>query len=748
MTTLVRMLAHASLALQAAFSCLLVCLLEFYYRKIAREAWMRWFAFSWVAQVFYVAGLWVVYDRAGHTGLVLRLFLAVLGYVFPASVILTAIAVWRAGRPPRRWIVIFFAAALGLAAATFLAALSHPVGDPAVSRIYTLPRFLCYAAASLLCAAAFADYAGKRRLTGAAVTAAAWAFFGLINLVRALEWYRAPGWTLTAAEDHPDFILFALITFITNSIVWVVMCMGVGLLLTENAERSERRTRQALADLQAAQSERGRLARLVEHSRDAILVLSGADVAYLNAAAAALLGYSGDRVPSLLLRPVAEVCGVAAGDALRMHMPAAIQSAGVWEGQSEWRNSATGERIPVLVSAAAIEARPGEPPSTGIIARDLRDRLRLEEELRHSQRQEALGRLAGGIAHDFNNLLTVIMGYSSLALTEKLSDSMRLNIGEILNAARRAAAITDRLRAFGRRQAMHPAEFDLNGMVDSMRGALQKLVDAPVDLSYDLDPGTLPVYADPAQIEQVLMNLVLNARQAIAGPGRVAVRTGRDGDAYVILEVQDTGCGIEPEVLEHIFDPYFTTRSAGTGLGLSMAFGVVKQSGGQMRVSSRPGQGSTFTVLLPVSAAPRRPAPARSLSPVSQDLYGQEVVMIVEDRPDVLSFVRHCLEHYGYRTLAYGDAESALAAIRAGAAPQVVIRDVMMPGMPVKDFAAQFRQAMPGVPLIFMSGLPEPSIASLIEGAGGHFIGKPFSQEQLVSLVRRVLDAAAILDLR
>ncbi len=226
--------------------------------------------------------------------------------------------------------------------------------------------------------------------------------------------------------------------------------------------------------------------------------------------------------------------------------------------------------------------------------------MRLEEELRQAQRQEALGRLAAGIAHDFNNLLTVIMGYASLALEEGLSERLRQNIGEVLQASRRAAAITDRLRAFGRRQTLRAAAFDLNALAESMRGTLEKLVEGDVELVFELCQTPLPVQADSAQIEQVLMNLVLNARQAIDGRGRIVVRTG-DAPEFRRIEVEDSGSGIEPDVLEHIFDPYFTTRSAGTGLGLSMAYGIVTQSDGHIRVTSQPGRGSVFTVLLPAA---------------------------------------------------------------------------------------------------------------------------------------------------
>ena len=747
------MLAHASLAMQTAFSCLLVCLLEFYYRRVAREAWLRWFAYSWVAQAAYVAAIWIPLDNPDG-GVGTRAAASLLGFAVPPTFALTAMALWRGRSPSRNWIVALYAAGLAAAGITFVAGLPYPIDGVDVLRIHNIPRYTCYGLASLLAAVAFARHGRQHHLTGSMVTSGAWAFFGVINLVRAGQWAMTTTWSMRGAENNPEVVRLALVVFVTNSVVWVAMSIGVGLQLTETAERSERRARAALGELQEAQAERGRLAQLVEQSRDAILVVSAGRLRYLNGAAAALLGYSAEHIPALFMKPLEEVCGIDGEDPMRTLMDGSVAAASVWEGQSEWRNRLTNERIPVLVGAFAMGAREGDNASTGLIGRDLRERVRLEEELRLAQRQEALGRLAGGIAHDFNNLLTVIMGYASLAAEEDLNDRLRQNIGEVLNAARRAAAITDRLRAFGRRTTLSVAAFDLNALVDLMRGTLDKLVEWDVELSFELCQTPLPVRADAAQIEQVLMNLVLNARQAITGRGRVAVRTGYAnskeapaGDAreFVKFEVEDSGAGIEPEVLEHIFDPYFTTRSTGTGLGLSMAYGIVRQSGGHIRVTSQPGRGSLFTVLLPAGSATELAAGAADEAGPAA-IQGNETVMVVDDRAEVAGFVAACLARYGYRVTTYTDSESALAAVREGAvAPRLAIRDVMMPGIPLREFADRLRALRPGLPMVLMSGLPESSLGPLIEGAGGFFIPKPFAPEQLAALVRRALDASAIL---
>jgi signal transduction histidine kinase/ActR/RegA family two-component response regulator len=746
-------LAHASLALQTAFSCMLVCLLEFYYRRVSREAWLRWFAGSWVAQAAYTAALWTPFD-VHSGGIAIRVAASLLGFMVPPTFALTGIAMLQGRSPARTWIASLYAVGLAAAAVTFVASLPYPLDGVEILRIHNIPRHIFYGLASLLAAAAFARHGRRLHLTGSLVTAGAWAFYALVNLARAWQWGVTSTLSLRGAENNPEATLFALIVFVTNSVVWVAMSIGVGLLLTETAERSERRTRAALRELQETEAERGRLAQLVEQSRDAILVVSAGQLRYLNGAAANLLGYAADQIPSLFMKPLDEVCGAGAGDPMHTHMDRSVAAAGVWEGQSEWRNRLTDERMPVLVGAFAMGAREGDTASTGLIGRDLRERVRLEEELRQAQRQEALGRLAGGMAHDFNNLLTVIMGYASLALAEVAGEPLRQNIGEILTAARRAAAITDRLRAFGRRQSLQVAAFDLNALVDLMRGTLDKLVEWNVELSIHLCETPLPVRADAAQIEQVLLNLVLNARQAIDGRGRVVVRTGRAdskeapaGEAreFVKIEVEDSGSGIEPEVLEHIFDPYFTTRSTGMGLGLSMAYGIVRQSEGHIRVASRPGRGSVFTVLLP-AGDPAEVADSGSDQSDFAEVQGSEAVMAVDDRPEVAAFVAACLGRFGYGVTTYTDSESALAAVREGAAaPQLVVRDVMMPGVPLRAFVERMHALRPGLPIVLMSGLPEVSLAPLIEGTGGYFLAKPFTPERLAALVRRALDTAAIL---
>ena len=477
-----QMLAHASLAMQTAFSCLLVCLLEFYYRRIAREAWLRWFAYSWVAQAAYVASLWIVFDNPSG-GVSMRVAVALLGFMVPPTIALTSIALLQGRTPARTWIAALYLAGLAAAAITFAAGLPFPLDSVEASRIHNIPRHFCYGLASLLAAVAFAKHWRQRHLTGSLVTAGAWAFFGLINLVRAWQWDVSSTWAPRGLENNPDLMQFALITFVTNSVVWIVMSIGVGLLLTETAERSERRAREAFRELQEAQAERSRLAQLVEQSRDAILVVSSGQLRYLNGAAAHLLGYTGDQIPSLFMKPIAEVCGIAADDPMRMQMDASVAAAGLWEGQLEWRNCLTDERIPVLVGAFAMGARKGDTGSIGLIGRDRRERVRLEEELRQAQRQEALGRMA---ARHRARLQQPVDRHDGLRIAGDRGRPQRTAAAEYRrDSPGHAEGGRDHGKVARFRPAPDPPRRGLRsqcGLVDGMRATLHKFVEGDVEI--------------------------------------------------------------------------------------------------------------------------------------------------------------------------------------------------------------------------------------------------------------------------
>jgi PAS domain S-box-containing protein len=374
--------------------------------------------------------------------------------------------------------------------------------------------------------------------------------------------------------------------------------------------------------------------------------------------------------------------------------------------------------------------------------------LRSEEMLRHSTKMEAIGRLAGGIAHDFNNLLTAILGYCELIDAHSAdAGRVRKDAGEIRKAAERAAALTRQLLAFSRRQQMRPRAMDLNETLLSMSGIMQRLIGEDIALVARPGAGLAKVKADPGQVEQVIVNLVVNARDAMPQGGQIILST-RNGDAKdaVVLEVRDTGCGMDAETQARIFEPFFTTKEVGkgTGLGLSTVYGIVQQSGGGIRVSSTPGAGTTFTVSFPMAgdeiiegAAPPPDDPV----PIPT----RERILLVEDEDAVRDMVRQSLQMHGYVVREASDGRSALAIYEMNrGAFDMVLTDVVMPGMSGGELAAALRVIDPAVRVLFMSGYSDDALVSRgVSGSGMAFIEKPFTQEALSNKVREVLGTKA-----
>ena len=381
----------------------------------------------------------------------------------------------------------------------------------------------------------------------------------------------------------------------------------------------------------------------------------------------------------------------------------------------------------------------------------------MEDQFHQAQKMEAVGRLAGGIAHDFNNVLTVVEGFAHILLEDvDETHPHRHDIREIVTASERGSRLVRQLLEFSRQQVVQPELVDLNALVTGMEGMLRRLIDDDVELATHLDPAAGWVRADRGQLEQVLLNLVINARDAVAGQGRITVSTeatyatvgaasahadGAPG-SHVMLSVCDTGCGMERELQEKIFEPFFTTKEQGkgSGLGLSIVYGIVRQSGGNLGVESTPGVGSTFTVCLPrvESIGDTVPEVPTTAAPT-----GSERVLLVEDQPSVRAFVRRALERRGYQVL---EAETGLDAIRISERESIpidlLLTDVVMPGMGGRELAVRLLASRPGLRVLFMSGYAEHEIAH--RGAlapGTHFIEKPLSPETLAVKVRRVLDA-------
>jgi PAS domain S-box-containing protein len=398
--------------------------------------------------------------------------------------------------------------------------------------------------------------------------------------------------------------------------------------------------------------------------------------------------------------------------------------------------------------------------------RDITERQRAEQErdllqaqLAQAQKMEMIGRLAGGVAHDFNNLLTVINGYSELLLDRLgAQDPLRDSVQQVRNAGERAAALTRQLLAFSRKEIIDPRPLNLNEMITELGKMLRRLLGEDIELVTVLDPNLGVVTADAGQMQQVVMNLAVNARDAMPDGGKLVIETadveldaafaGRNAGIapgeYVTLTVSDTGAGMTPEVQQQIFEPFFTTKAkgAGTGLGLSTAYGVVRQSGGTISVYSQPGGGATFRVYLPRTGA--RGESEKDLRTAAVSLRGKETVLVVEDQPEVRKLAVEVLRGYGYRVLEASGGAEAIEACRLSAGPvHLLLTDVIMPGMDGRGLVERFAALYPGVKVLYMSGYSGELIAHRgILDPGVAYLAKPFTPQGLAAKVREVLGAA------
>ncbi len=393
------------------------------------------------------------------------------------------------------------------------------------------------------------------------------------------------------------------------------------------------------------------------------------------------------------------------------------------------------------------------------IMEDITELRRAEEQAYLAQKMEAIGLLAGGVAHDLNNILTAITGEAEL-LREDLpvGDARREAVQEILKSVGRAAALTRQLLAFSRRQVLDPRVLDLNALVANLDKMLRRVIGE--DVSLETVPGAAPgtVRADPGQLEQVVMNLVVNARDAMPDGGKLTIETAAveldeayaaahrpvQPGSYVMLAVSDTGCGMTEEVRSRIFEPFFTTKEQGrgTGLGLATVYGIVKQSGGYIWVYSEPGRGSTFKVYLPRVTDPVDAPPVRS--PIRPAPTGSETVLVAEDDDAVRAMARRALERYGYRVLEARNGTEALALCLDGKGVDLLVTDVVMPAMGGAESAHAVRVLRPGMKILYVSGYADRAAAWIHDFPPGcAFLQKPFSPETLARKVREVLDAPA-----
>ncbi len=431
--------------------------------------------------------------------------------------------------------------------------------------------------------------------------------------------------------------------------------------------------------------------------------------------------------------------------------------------ETEYRNK-DGTLFPVELRLFLIRNDFGEHEGMWAIVRDITERMRGEKERKKLQAQliqaqkiESVGRLAGGVAHDFNNMLSVILGHTELAMgkipqTQPVFDDLQA----IQKAAERSADLTRQLLAFARRQTISPRGLDLNDIIESMLRMLRRLIGEDIDLVWRPDADLWPIKMDPAQIDQVLANLCVNARDAISGVGKITISTHNqtfekfdcaDGaglmcGAFVLLSVSDNGCGMDRETIDKIFEPFFTTKETGrgTGLGLATVYGIVKQNSGFINVYSEPGKGTTFKIYLPRHEGQTEKTDVTE-SAAQIPIARGETVLLVEDDSAIMEMGRAMLEHLGYRVLKAGGPSEALRAAEEHTGPiDLLTTDVIMPEMNGRELAARIQALRPEIKILFMSGYPADVIAGRsVLDKNVHFIGKPFLLKDLAIKVREAM---------
>jgi len=476
-------------------------------------------------------------------------------------------------------------------------------------------------------------------------------------------------------------------------------------------------------------------------------------VSFWNPAAEAIFGYAADEVLGKPLPVVPPEAGEEYAEWLER-----FRRGESLNGVERKRVRKDGTRIDVAIWTAPLRDSAGRIAGTIAIDNDITQTKSLEEQFRQSQKLEAVGRLAGGVAHDFNNLLTVIMGYVEMLSAEVQGQPALLDYSqEIQYAATRASALTAQLLAFSRRQVSQPKVIDLNEVVTHSTKLLRRIIGEDIEISTHLAANLGKVKADPIHIDQVIMNLVVNARDAMGTGGKLTIETANtvlDADYvgrhigvnpghYVLLAISDTGSGMPPEVRNRIFEPFFTTKEAGkgTGLGLSIVYGVVKQNHGEVMVYSEPGRGTTFKIYLPaVEVAAETEAASLSTS----DLRGSETILLCEDEPGIRKLVHAMLAKHGYRVLEAPSPEEALDLARQNGPIHLLLTDVIMPRMNGFDLARTLREERPDTRVLYMSGYTDNRVGATWElGSDTPFVQKPFTATVLAQKVREALADSA-----
>ncbi len=515
-----------------------------------------------------------------------------------------------------------------------------------------------------------------------------------------------------------------------------------------------------LTQRRRAEAERSRLLQVIDRARDSIVVTDpDGTIQYVNPAFEAVTGY---RRAEVLGRNPNILKSGHHDQAFYRELWETITGGRTWAGRIVNRRR-DGTLYTEETTISPVMDEGGNIINFLAVKRDItqqlqaaEERVRLEEQLHRAQRLESVGRLAGGIAHDFNNMLGVILGYGESILEQlREGDPLREDIREIVEAARRSSALTRQLLAFSRRQTLQPQVINLNTVIRNMERLLGRLLGEDIHLQLLLSEDLHPVLADPAQMEQVIMNLAVNARDAMPDGGTLILETSNrpldeeyarthvdtEPGEYVMLAVTDTGVGMEKEVLERIFDPFFTTKEEGlgTGLGLSVVYGMVKQSGGHIWVYSEPGQGTTFKIYLPKTD--RDACPAEKKLERAAPVTGKGQVLVVEDEEGLRRLLQSFLTRLGYTvTVAANGGEALLLVEEKGLRPDLIVTDVVMPKMSGRELVRRLQRDHPEIRALYMSGYTESAIGrnGLLE-PGIHFIQKPFSIRDLAEAVRRAL---------
>ncbi|MCX6546176.1 MAG: ATP-binding protein [Acidobacteria bacterium] len=427
-------------------------------------------------------------------------------------------------------------------------------------------------------------------------------------------------------------------------------------------------------------------------------------------------------------------------------------SGGIREVEVQWKRK-DGSPITVRLRGRAVG---GDPMVYEAFAEDVTQHRLLEEQFRQMQKMEALGRLAGGIAHDFNNLLSSILGYAELLSEQIAAGDPRLDdVKEIRKAGERAAALTRQLLACSRRQVLRSRQIDLNHVLAGLDGLLRSAVGRDIDVQFHLANGLPDITADPSQIEQMVTNLVVNARDAMPNGGKLVIETATGtldaswashGDTvvpgqYVMLVVSDTGRGMDADTKTKLFEPFFTTkdRGQGAGLGLATVYGIVRQSGGHIWVYTQQGVGTTFKIFLPTAASPELPAPP---APVAGAQDGSETVLLVDDDEPVRELAGRVLRRYGYQVLTAGNAAEAEKVFdRHANQIQLLLTDIIMPRTSGLELASRLKAIKPGLQVVYMSGFTEDAFANRDPfDPKVTLINKPFTPDLLATRVRQALD--------